>query len=135
MVDRLDTQRRSWLMSRVRGTDTGPELVVRTTLHKLGYRYRLYARDLPGKPDLVFPGRKRIVFVHGCFWHAHDCKLGRAQSKSNLFFWQQKMKANVARDSRNSQELRDLGWSIHTVWECEVKADTWLMDTIAFLEA
>lgn len=110
-------------MSRVRSRDTKPELVVRRLLHGLGYRYRLHRKGLPGKPDLVFPSRRKAIFVHGCFWHRHDdpaCKLSRLP-KSRLDFWLPKLKGNRQRDLRNITELEDLGWKSHEIWECQLK--------------
>lgn len=107
-------------MSRVRGKDTAPEMTVRRLVFSLGYRYRLHDRRLPGTPDLVFAGRKKIIFVHGCFWHRHDeCALARIP-KSNTGFWAQKLEANRERDARNLAALRELGWRVLVVWECEL---------------
>jgi DNA mismatch endonuclease, patch repair protein len=106
-------------MQAVKTKDTGPEIAVRRLLHRLGYRYRLHRKDLPGRPDIVFPGRKKAIFVHGCFWHAHDCAKGRAP-KSRLEYWGPKLARNVARDAENVAALRTLGWTILTVWQCEL---------------
>ena len=110
--------RRSFNMSRIRGKDTTPELVVRRLLHSLGYRFRLYVSQLPGRPDIVLPKHQAIIFVHGCFWHMHKCKYGKVTPKTNRFFWQQKRLGNVARDKQNQRRLRK-DWSVLTVWECE----------------
>ncbi|MEZ5939294.1 MAG: DNA mismatch endonuclease Vsr [Hyphomonadaceae bacterium] len=121
-MDTLSASERSKRMSLVRGRDTGPELVVRRRLHALGYRYRLHARELPGKPDLVFPSRRAVVFVHGCFWHRHPdptCKLARLP-KSRLDFWLPKLETNRERDNRNVAALEGLGWRVFIAWECEV---------------
>jgi DNA mismatch endonuclease (patch repair protein) len=99
--------------------DTGPELTVRRLLHRLGYRYRLHAKKLPGKPDIVFPGRKKAIFVHGCFWHSHGCPKGQAP-KSRLDYWEPKLKTNSARDRAQLAALQTLGWSVLTVWQCEI---------------
>ena len=108
-------------MSRIRGRDTGPELVVRRTAHKLGFRFRLYRKDLPGTPDLVFPKHRLAVFVHGCYWHRHSgCRFAYSP-KSRVEFWTKKFKQNVARDSRNQTALRDLGWRVLVIWECETR--------------
>jgi DNA mismatch endonuclease (patch repair protein) len=110
-------------MSRVRGRDTKPELLVRRLLHAQGYRYRLHAKDLPGKPDIVFRGRKKAVFVHGCFWHQHPdpgCALAR-MPKSRLDFWRPKLEGNRARDTANVERLVALGWDVLLVWECELR--------------
>jgi DNA mismatch endonuclease (patch repair protein) len=98
---------------------TKPEWMVRRLLHSLGYRYRLHCKNLPGKPDIVFPGRKKVIFVHGCFWHAHECQKGRAP-KSKLEYWESKLAANKARDARKEAELRELGWQTLAVWQCEL---------------
>jgi DNA mismatch endonuclease, patch repair protein len=110
-------------MSRIRSTNTGPEKLVRSMLHKQGYRFRLHRRDLPGTPDIVFPSRKAVIFVHGCFWHQHTalrCSDARVP-KSNRGYWVEKLQANVARDKRDSLKLRKMGWAILVVWECELR--------------
>lgn len=133
-MDRLSPEQRSRLMSRVRSRDTTPEKVVRSTLHRLGYRYVLHKRGLPGTPDLVFPRRNKIIFVNGCYWHGHSCKFGRAQSKSNVDFWKEKIVNNRKRDVRNLRLLRRSGWRVLIIWECKVKAQDWLPKAIKFLE-
>lgn len=120
MMDRLTPERRSWLMSRVRGRNTTPERFVRRMLHALGYRFRLHAKELPGRPDIVLRPRKAAIFVHGCFWHAHRCPKGRLP-KSNADYWAEKRLANRARDRRNARQLRALGWRILVIWQCELK--------------
>lgn len=112
---------RSAVMRAVRGKDTGPELKVRRAAHALGYRFRLHRKDLPGSPDLVFPRLKTAVFVHGCFWHGHDCARGARMPKTNTDYWRAKISRNVARDARTSVELQALGWKVETIWECELK--------------
>jgi len=107
-------------MSRVRGKDTHPELVVRSLVHRLGYRFRLHRTDLPGKPDLVFPGRNCVIFVHGCLWHGHSCKNGVRRPKSNTEFWTTKIEDNRARDARTNRKLRRLGWRVLTIWACRL---------------
>lgn len=120
MVDTIDPAMRSEVMSRVRGKNTRPELIVRKLVFAAGYRYRLHVRSLPGSPDLVFPGRKKVVFVHGCFWHRHEnCKLAR-MPKSRVEFWGEKLNGNKLRDERARQALAELGWEVLTVWECEL---------------
>ncbi|MCG3132810.1 MAG: Very short patch repair protein [Phycisphaerae bacterium] len=120
-MDTLSPEQRSERMSRVRSKDTKPELVVRRLVHGAGYRYRLHRRELPGCPDLVFPARRKVIFVHGCFWHRHaDCPNCRLP-KSRLDFWEPKLKANHDRDRRNERLLRKGGWSVLVVWECEVR--------------
>jgi DNA mismatch endonuclease (patch repair protein) len=119
-MDTLSPQERSERMSRVRSKDTKPELVVRRLVHRLGFRYRLHDRKLPGQPDMVFAGKKSVIFVHGCFWHRHkDCSLCRLP-KSKLEFWKPKLEENRRRDSRNERKLRKEGWRVLVVWECEV---------------
>lgn len=118
-MDIVPPERRSRIMGRIRGKDTGPERLVRKTAHALGFRYRLHDRRLPGSPDLVFRGRKLALFVHGCFWHRHqNCKLSY-QPKSNVEFWTEKFKNNVARDERVRKELEALGWKPAVIWQCE----------------
>lgn len=119
-MDRLTPERRSWLMSRVRGKDTKPELIVRRLLHRLGYRYRLHVTSLPGKPDLVFSSRRVVGFVHGCFWHGHACPYGRTP-KTNAPFWAAKVHRNMERDTANIGALEDAGWTVVVVWQCETK--------------
>lgn len=122
MADIVDKATRSRMMSRIRSKDTKPEMIVRRMLHGMGYRYRLHARELPGKPDIVFTGRRVAIFVHGCFWHNHRepaCKLGK-MPKSRPEFWKPKLAGNRDRDARNVQELEALGWSVVTVWQCEI---------------
>lgn len=106
-------------MQSVKTHDTGPELTVRKLLSSLGYRYRLHAKKLPGRPDIVFPGRKRVIFVHGCFWHSHGCKKGRVP-KSRLDYWGPKLKTNKERDAAQVRALRSLDWSVLVVWQCEI---------------
>lgn len=121
-------------MAAIRGRDTQPELLVRTTLHVLGYRFRLHDKALSGRPDLVFPSRRKVLFVHGCFWHGHTCRFGLAQPKSNVPYWKEKLASNRRRDARVSRRLRRAGWSVGIVWECQVKSGAWLPKTVAFLE-
>jgi DNA mismatch endonuclease (patch repair protein) len=118
MADTRTPQQRRYIMQSVGTHDTGPELAVRQLLTKLGYRYRLNVKKLPGKPDIVFPGRKRAIFVHGCFWHGHGCQKGQAP-KSRLNYWGPKLKANIDRDAAQFAALQSLGWSVLTVWQCE----------------
>lgn len=119
MTDKLSTDRRSLNMSRIRGKNTKPELAVRSLAHKLGYRFRLHRRDLPGTPDLVFPSKKKIIFVHGCFWHGHGCKRGGSGSKSNQEFWSSKIGKNRQRDVAALADLDRNGWHVLVIWECE----------------
>ena len=121
-------------MSSVRSKDTKPELVVRRTLHRLGYRYRLHRRDLPGRPDLVFPSRKKAIFVHGCFWHGHGCRWGRLP-KSKLDYWKPKIETNRTRDQKNLDDLLTAGWSVLVVWQCELKdLETAIERIVSFLD-
>ena len=121
MADVVSKEQRSLNMSRIGGRDTGPELVVRRTAHRMGFRFRLYRKDLPGTPDLVFAKHRLAVFVHGCYWHRHDgCRFAYSP-KSRVEFWTKKFKENVARDSRNQSLLRELGWRILIIWECETR--------------
>ena len=108
-------------MKQVRGKDTGPEMAVRSLVHGMGFRYALHRRDLPGNPDLVFPARNRVIFVHGCFWHGHSCRAGRNRPSSNTGYWTAKLDRNQARDAANRRRLKILGWRVLAVWECELK--------------
>jgi DNA mismatch endonuclease (patch repair protein) len=133
MVDSLSRSARSALMSRIRGKNTAPEVAVRRALHALGYRYRLHVPTLPGRPDLVFPARAKAIFVHGCFWHGHDCVHGRRRPHTNVAFWDEKARANADRDQRKQRALEAAGWRVKVVWECEVKAGTWINPLRRFL--
>lgn len=119
-MDTVDKATRSWIMSRVRQRNTGPELYLRRELHRLGFRYRLHDRKLPGSPDLVFHKFRAVIFVHGCFWHAHDCKFG-APPSSRKRFWTKKFKANRIRDKKKIDSLVAQGWRVLVVWECFIK--------------
>ncbi len=119
------------MMAGIRGKDTKPELVIRSALHRLGFRFRLHRRDLPGKPDLVFPKYRAVILVHGCFWHGHDCHLFR-WPKTRRDFWQRKINSNIARDRRHRSSLLERGWRVATIWECALKGRTRLpMATVA----
>lgn len=120
MTDTIDPARRSRNMSRIKSRDTKPEMTVRRLLHRMGYRYRLHRRDLPGKPDIVFGPRRKVIFVHGCFWHGHSCKRGSRLPKTNVEYWQAKIARNVARHSDQLDELTVAGWTGLTLWECEL---------------
>lgn len=120
MADIISPEQRSALMSRIRGKNTGIELEVRKGLHTLGFRYRLGGAGLPGRPDIVLPKHRTVVFVHGCFWHRHDCHLFR-WPKSRPEFWKEKITANQERDRRSVGKLKDLGWKVETIWECELR--------------
>lgn len=121
MADVHSKAGRSRNMAAIKGKDTKPELVVRRLVHRLGFRYGLHCRDLPGKPDLVFRSRRKILFVHGCFWHMHDCRFGRVVPQTRTDFWQGKRLSNLDRDRKAVEALSRLGWSIHVVWECELR--------------
>ena len=129
MVDHLSPTARSANMAKIRSSDTKPEMVVRRLVHSLGYRYRLHRRDLPGCPDLVFTPRRKVIFVHGCFWHGHDCKRGARQPKTNSDYWRQKIDGNRARDHAAQETLEAAGWDVLTIWECEVR-DAQLADRV-----
>lgn len=107
-------------MSRIGSKNTKPEIVVRRLIHAMGYRYRLHRKNLPGTPDLTFPARRKVIFVHGCFWHQHDCPRG-ARPASNTQFWNRKLDGNIRRDRKNLAALRQSGWSVLVLWECEMK--------------
>lgn len=117
-MDIVSSEKRSWIMSQVRNKDTRPELRVRRLVHSLGYRYRLHVASLPGRPDLVFPGRRAVVFVHGCFWHQHHCTNARLPT-TNHEFWRQKLQRNVERDLQIIEQLVTDGWKVLVIWECE----------------
>jgi DNA mismatch endonuclease, patch repair protein len=120
VIDVVSKETRSRMMSSIKGKNTRPELFLRKALHALGFRYCLGGRALPGKPDLVFPSRSAVVFIHGCFWHRHDCAYFRWPG-SNQEFWQAKLIGNAERDSRVEKDLKKLGWRVYTVWECELR--------------
>lgn len=121
MADTLTPAERSMVMARIRGKDTKPELTVRRLVHAMGYRYRLHDRRLPGTPDLVFTGRRKVILVHGCFWHRHEsCPLARLP-KTRRNFWKPKLEGNKQRDQRKMAELEELGWQVLVVWECETR--------------
>lgn len=122
MVDKVSEEKRSWMMSRVKGRDTRPEKLVRSTLHSKGYRFRLHCRDLPGTPDIVLPRYKKIVLVHGCFWHQHPGCRRSMRPATNKDFWDSKLDATIKRDSKNIASLRDLGWEILVLWECDIES-------------
>lgn len=129
MTDILKPKDRSALMSRIRGVDTKPELVVRRALHALGYRFRKHVGTLPGRPDVVFSRRRAAVFVHGCFWHRHGCDK-TYNPKSREQFWQAKFADNVERDRRDQQRLANDGWRVFVAWECEIETDALFMERL-----
>lgn len=135
-MDNLTPSQRSTQMAKVRSKDTGPEIALRRILTRNGYRYRLHRRDLPGCPDIVFPSRKKVVFVHGCFWHRHGirCPLTRLP-KSRLEFWQPKLEKNHTRDEKNRRRLRAAGWESLVIWECQLRdPEKVLLKLVKFLE-
>ncbi|WP_419784279.1 very short patch repair endonuclease [Maridesulfovibrio sp.] len=120
-MDKLSLEKRSWNMSRIRSKNTKPELIVRSLLHNMGFRFRLHRKDLPGKPDIVLPKYKTVIFVHGCFWHQHaGCKDGRIP-KSNAEYWVEKFRRNHKRDKEVKELLQIQGWHVITIWACEIK--------------
>jgi DNA mismatch endonuclease (patch repair protein) len=121
MRDRLTKERRSWNMSRIRGKDTSPEKRVRSALHRMGYRFRLHRKDLPGKPDIVFVSRRVALFVHGCFWHRHRGCKNRTTPTNRRAFWVNKLEGNATRDKRNRLDLRKRGWKTFVIWECQTE--------------
>lgn len=121
VVDVITPAERSALMSRIRGKSTKPETLVRSMAHSLGYRFRLHRRDLPETPDIVFPRLRKVILVHGCFWHQHHGCRYAYKPKSNSSFWEKKFSSNSARDKQNKKDLRRLGWDVLIVWECESK--------------
>ena len=119
-MDRISRETRSRVMSSVRTRDTAPEVEVRSLLHKLGFRFRLHRKDLKGKPDVVLPGKRSVIFVHGCFWHGHDCPRGR-MPESNVLFWEQKIGKNKRRDVETVKTLENEGWRVLTIWQCQTR--------------
>ncbi len=135
-MDSISPQERSALMGRVRSKNSGPEMLVRQVVFGLGYRYRLHAKDLPGTPDMVFRGRGKVIFIHGCFWHRHTKCVHARLPKSRLEFWVPKLNGNKRRDQKNRRALVRRGWKVLTIWECELKNETGLHQRITrFLNA
>jgi DNA mismatch endonuclease (patch repair protein) len=112
---------RSRIMRAVKGVDTAPEMAVRRMAHRMGFRFRLHRKDLPGKPDLVFPKLRKVVFVHGCFWHGHDCARGARTPKTNAKYWRTKISRNLVRDAAHLAALKAQGWRSAVIWECQLK--------------
>lgn len=129
-MDSISAARRSANMSRIRSKDTKPEMLIRRMLHKLGYRYTLHVRDLPGAPDLVFPSRRKAILIHGCFWHQHKGCIDGRLPKSREDYWVSKLLRNVERDRRNVSKLRRSGWKVLTVWECDVVENNNLLNRL-----
>ena len=123
MADSLSSERRSWNMSRIRDRNTGPELRLRSLLHHGGFRFRLHPKQLPGRPDVVLPKHRTVIFVHGCFWHRHPGCRNTTTPSTRREFWQEKFDGNVSRDARNRAALEAAGWTVLTVWKCALKAD------------
>jgi DNA mismatch endonuclease (patch repair protein) len=121
LADVHTPEQRSFNMSRIRGRDTAPEMRVRRILHAAGLRYRLHGKSLPGKPDLVFARRKTVIFVHGCFWHMHNCRYGKPAPATNKDFWAEKRRSNAERDVKNRERLEADGWRVFEIWECEIR--------------
>lgn len=121
MADSLTPERRSWNMSRIRSRDTGPELTLRSMLHRAGFRFRLHDRSLPGSPDIVMKKHRAVILVHGCYWHRHEGCRNATTPSTRTSFWQDKFGATVERDKRNLEALTDLGWKPIVVWECDLK--------------
>jgi DNA mismatch endonuclease (patch repair protein) len=131
MADNHTAEQRSANMRAVRGKDTAPEVLIRSMLHRLGYRFRLHRRDLPGTPDIVLPSRRAAIFVNGCFWHGHMCRRGGLPT-TNSAFWQQKISKNRERDRRAQRELRKEGWKVLIVWQCKTKDEAKLLKTLTY---
>ncbi|WP_083233320.1 very short patch repair endonuclease [Planctopirus hydrillae] len=131
MTDRISPEHRSWNMSRIRNRDTKPELIVRSLLHRMGYRFRLHRKDLPGKPDIVLPKYRTVIFVHGCFWHRHhNCRYA-STPQSHTAFWNAKFATTIERDREVRRQLRKLAWHVIVVWECEITAEHSLQKKIS----
>jgi len=135
MVDVHNRETRSYNMSQIKCKNTRPEMIIRSLVHRMGYRYALHRKDLPGKPDLVLVSHRKIIFVHGCFWHMHRCRYGRVKPSTNVKFWQNKREGNRERDRRNIRKLRQQGWKVLVIWECQTKKPEELAGRIlGFLE-
>jgi len=119
-MDRISGEHRSWNMSRIKSGNTKPEIIVRSLLHNMGYRFRLHRKDLPGKPDIVLPRYKSVIFVHGCFWHRHKGCKNATSPKTKKTFWREKFRTNVERDRKVQKEMKSMGWRIQIIWECEL---------------
>ena len=129
-MDKISKNHRSWNMARIKSSDTSPEKITRSLLHRMGYRFRIQRDDLPGKPDIVLPKYNTAILVHGCFWHRHaNCKYSYTP-KSNVSFWEKKFEQNITRDERNIKNLESTGWNVLVVWECETKNQVKLIDKL-----
>lgn len=131
MADQFSVAMRSWIMSRVGSKDTTPEMFVRRLLHGMGLRYTLHRADLPGKPDIVLPRHRAVIFVHGCFWHAHRCRAGQRAPRSNAEYWRCKRERNATRDRQAVRLLRRANWSVLVIWECQTRKPSFLRRRIA----
>ena len=133
MTDVHTPGQRSFNMSQIHGRDTKPEMRVRKLLHGMGFRYRLHVKELAGKPDLVFPRARAVLFVHGCFWHMHRCKYGKPAPATNKTFWAEKRRSNVERDKRNRRQLRAEGWRVFEIWECQTRENAKICEKLPAL--
>ena len=134
-MDSVSPEKRGWVMAQVKGRNTRPEKAVRSLLHRMGCRFRLQRKDLPGKPDIVLPKYRAVIFVHGCYWHRHDCLNGQRLPKSRLDFWLPKLEGNRERDLRKQALLRKQGWNVLIIWECQLRDTDVLQEIIrTFLE-
>ncbi len=131
MSDIFTKDKRSKIMSSIKNKDTRPELAVRSLLHRMGHRFRLHQKDLPGKPDIILKKHKTVVFVHGCYWHRHNCKRGQSMPSSNKEFWQRKFRGTIERDKKVQEQLKKLDWNVGVIWQCELKTQS---DTVKKLE-
>lgn len=131
-MDKFSKEKRSEIMRQVKSRNTKPEKIVRSLIHSMGFRFRLHKKDLPGKPDMVFPSKRKVVFVHGCFWHGHNCKRGKNRPRSNMEYWGNKIKSIKKRDRDNIKNLKKLGWDVLVIWECQIKntknITEWIVD-------
>lgn len=121
MTDVFSKEKRSWIMSQVKGVNTKPEVLVRSLIHRMGYRFRIHRRDLPGNPDIVLPRHRKVIFVHGCFWHGHKRCPRSKRPTTNENFWNKKLDDNIKRDKRNYWTIRRLNWKVLVIWECEIR--------------
>ena len=133
-MDNLTKEKRSWNMSRIKSKDTKPEMVIRSKLHKAGYRFRLHVKGLPGKPDIVLPKHNTIIFVNGCFWHRHEGCEYAYKPKTRVDFWNQKLNRNIKRQGEVIKELRDLEWKVLVIWECEVSNEKLIRDRFKLIK-
>ena len=130
MTDIFTKEKRSWIMGRIKGRDTKPEILVRSMIHRMGFRYRLHQRDLPGNPDIVLPRHAKVIFVHGCFWHGHKGCTRSKRPATNTEFWNNKLDDNIARDKRVQRKLRRDGWKVIVIWKCETRKPEKLLEKL-----